>query len=63
MLMHAIRADADVAGRGVASKLNPDWAFIMDLKNAGRRRAAEWLDENFVSLGKQSTVDIAAEYL
>lgn len=63
MLIHAIHSDADVAGRGVASKLNPDWSFITDLKEAGRRRASEWLAQHFGSLGKQSTIDIAAEYL
>jgi NTE family protein len=63
MLVHSIRSDADVAGRGVASKLNPDWSFITDLKEAGRRRASAWLEQHLPSVGKESTADIAVDYL
>jgi NTE family protein len=63
MLIHSIRGDADMAGRGVASKLNPDWSFIMEMKEAGRRRASSWLEQNHAMIGERSTVDIAAEYL
>jgi NTE family protein len=52
-----------MAGRGVASKLNPDWSFIMEMKEAGRRRASSWLEQNHAMIGERSTVDIAAEYL
>jgi NTE family protein len=63
MLIHSIRSDADMAGRGVASKLNPDWSFITELKEAGRRRASSWLEQNHAMIGERSTIDIAAEYL
>ncbi len=63
MLIHSIRGDADMAGRGVASKLNPDWSLIMEMKEAGRRRASSWLEQNHAMIGERSTVDIAAEYL
>jgi NTE family protein len=63
MLIHSIRSDAEMAGRGVASKLNPDWSFITELREAGRRRASSWLEQNQAMIGERSTIDIAAEYL
>jgi NTE family protein len=63
MRMHAIRADRDLGHLGIESKLDPGWAHLTYLRDLGRERAAQWLAENFASLGKQSTVDIRADYL
>jgi NTE family protein len=63
MLIHSISADDIMLGLGVASKLNADWAFLTDLRDAGRARAAAWLDENYDRIGKESTVDIHEAYL
>jgi NTE family protein len=63
MLMHAIRADRDLSHLGMESKLDPSWNHLTDLRDRGRARAAEWLEENFDALGRRSTVDIRADYL
>jgi NTE family protein len=63
MLIHAISADDIMLGLGVASKLNADWEFLTDLRDAGRDRAGAWLARNYGHIGKQSTVDIGSAYL
>jgi NTE family protein len=63
MRIHAVRADADMSALSVASKLNPDWDFLCHLRDVGRNRAAEWLDQNLSKVGVQSSIDVAATYL
>ena len=63
MLIHAISADDIMLDLGVASKLNADWEFLTDLRDAGRERASAWLAQNYDNIGKQSTVDIGNTYL
>jgi NTE family protein len=63
MNIHAISADDIMIGLGVASKLNADWSFLTDLRDAGRERAGRWLADNGGRIGKESTVDIHATYL
>jgi NTE family protein len=63
MLDHAISADDVMRELGVASKLNADWGFLKHLQKTGRDRAQAWLDQNFDSLGVDSTVDIRGAYL
>jgi NTE family protein len=63
MLIHAISADELMLKLGVASKLNADWSFLVDLRDAGRAQADSWLTDNYDRIGKASTVDIHAAYL
>lgn len=63
MLIHSISADDIMLGLGVASKLNADWGFLTDLRDAGRARASAWLEDHFDRIGKESTVDLDATYL
>jgi len=63
MLIHSIRTDDFMAELGVSSKLNNDWAFLTQLRDAGRKTAAEWRQESFGKIGKESTVDIRKEFL
>lgn len=63
MRMHAITDDDVLGGLGAASKLNADWAFLMELEQAGRAAADRWLDASLDRVGLESTVDIAATYL
>ena len=63
MLIHSIAADEAIAQLGVSSKLNADRQFLIHLRDAGRRRAEEWLAANFALLGRQSTIDIRRQYL
>ena len=52
MLIHAVRDDAVFAELGVASKLDPDWAFLCRLRDAGRRSAAHWLETTYERIGQ-----------
>jgi NTE family protein len=61
--IHSIRDDAGMAELGVATKLNPDWEFLCQLRDAGRRRTEEWLGESFVHVGKVSSIDLAEVFL
>ena len=63
MRIHSIRDDAEMSQLGIATKLNPDWDFLCRLRDAGRRRAEEWLDSNFHLVGETSSVDLAELFL
>jgi NTE family protein len=63
MLIHAIEAQDFMSELGVSSKLNADWEFLTHLRDVGRERAESWLDANFGSLNKQSTVNLEETYL
>jgi NTE family protein len=63
MLVHSIRDDERMAELGVATKLDPDWEFVSKLRDDGRRKAEEWLDQNFDSIGRKSTIDLAQAFL
>jgi NTE family protein len=63
MLMHAIRDDAALAELATATKLCADWDFLCQLRDAGRRRAHEWLELNFDKIGVASSVDLQEAFL
>jgi NTE family protein len=57
MFMHSLRADKLMEQYSVASKLNPDWQFLTNLRDMGRDVAHEWLDKNYKSIGNNSTIN------
>ncbi len=63
LLVHSIGDDREMEALGVATKLNPDWDFLVRLRDAGRRNASAWLDKNFDHIGKASSVDIGEMFL
>jgi NTE family protein len=63
MLIHSIRADEEMVKHGVSSKLNPDWRFLTGLRDKGRGYAERWLAEHFEKIGRESSVDVRAEFL
>ncbi len=63
MLMHSISAEEVMSKLGAMSKLNADWEFLTELRAFGRAHAEAWLDRNYESLGRESTIDIAKAYL
>jgi NTE family protein len=63
LIMHAIRAEDVLSDLSVASKFNTDWNFLLYLRDLGRDEAGKWLKQNFASIGKQSTIDLRAEFL
>lgn len=63
MLIHSIRSDETMTRLGVSSKLNADWGFLTELRDAGRARADAWLAETFDALGERSSVELQTEFL
>lgn len=63
MYIHSIRADAEMAQLNASTKLNIDWAFLTYLKEQGRTIAKIWMDENFDTIGKSSSIDIDKEFV
>lgn len=63
MLVHAISDDDEMRKHGAWSKLNPDWAFISHLFEAGRAAANRFLTDHVDKVGERSSVDIVATYL
>ncbi len=61
--VHAINAESEMNKLGVTSKLNTDWDFIQRLRNIGRRKAEEWLAQNYDKIGEASTCDIREMFL
>ncbi|MSP83195.1 MAG: patatin-like phospholipase family protein [Alphaproteobacteria bacterium] len=61
--IHAIDAEADMAGLGASSKLNADWDFLRHLHDIGLQAADKWLGENLENVGVRSTVDIFDKYI
>jgi len=63
ILLHSIGADRYLCDLSVASKFDPDWHFLTELRDRGREAAGEWLDRNFKRIGRESTVDLRREFL
>ncbi len=63
LFIHDIEDEDYMRGLGSASKLDPDWDFLCQLREHGRNVAGRWLAANFDRVGKESTVDIRTKYL
>jgi len=61
--VHWIEAEKHMKGLGVSSKLNARMDFLLHLKAIGRQAAEGWLDANFDSIGRRSTIDIMEKFL
>jgi NTE family protein len=59
MLIHSISDDEMMGSLSVTSKMNGDWEFLTHLRDTGRARAEQWLDESFDRIGKETTIDFA----
>lgn len=57
LFIHCLRADQDLIEFPAASVYVPDWSFLQELRDLGRNAAANWLKENFDSIGKRNTID------
>jgi NTE family protein len=63
MLIHSISDDVQMGKLGVSTKLNPDWDFLCQLRDAGRAAAKGWLARTFDDVGARSSIDVSAMYL
>ncbi len=55
--LHCLRADNALLEFPMASIYTPEWNFINQLKELGRKAADEWLEKHFDAIGKEDTVD------
>ncbi len=62
MLVHGIDAEPYIARLAYFSKLDPDWHFLLQLRDVGRESAERWIQENFDKLGVESSIDLEAEF-
>lgn len=60
--IHSIRSDQALVDFTISSKFRTDWKFLTMLKEAGRKIADEWLEENFDNIGERSSVDLRAMF-
>ncbi|MCP4744685.1 MAG: hypothetical protein GY874_00875 [Desulfobacteraceae bacterium] len=58
MLIHTIEAENGIKDLNALSKLNTEWDFFLYLKKAGQKVADDWLEDNFESIGRRSTLDL-----
>lgn len=58
MFLHRVGGGNELAKFGAATKLTPEWSFLQDLRDIGRRAVDAWLDENFDAIGKRSTLEL-----
>lgn len=56
--VHIIDADEEMKTLGASSKMNSEWAFLVHLRDIGRRAAEGWIDRHFDDIGERSTVDL-----
>ena len=63
MLVHSIRDDIEMGRHGAETKINPEWSFLVRLRDAGRQAAERWLEASFERVGKETSVDLTADYL
>jgi NTE family protein len=58
MLIHSIAADDVMQSLGAVSKMNTSWEFLTRLRDVGRERAAQWLDDCFDRIGEEGTTNL-----
>ena len=63
MFIHSVADDEFMAALSPTSKYNADWEFLVSLRDQGRKCASNWLANNFIKLGVESSVDIDKLYL
>jgi NTE family protein len=60
---HLIEPDQALAEQDGITKLNNDVRFLTWLRDRGRMQAQAWLDDNFDSLGRHSSIDLTSMFL
>jgi len=62
ILMHRIEATEQINPLSSSSKVNSEWVFLTHLRDIGRESAKTFLDKNYATLGKESTLDLQSEF-
>lgn len=63
MLIHTIDAEERLNRLGVSSKLNAEWDFLMDLREIGREKAEEFLDQHYDKVGRETSTDVEKKFM
>lgn len=56
--IHMVADDATMASLPLESKFNPDWNFLMGLREAGQKAATAWLASHYHEIGEKSSLDL-----
>jgi len=57
--LHRIGGGDEISHFSASTKVNAEWAFLVQLRDAGRLAADSWIEENFDAIGKASTMATA----
>lgn len=57
LYVHCLRADQSLLQYPAASIYVPDWQFLTELKEKGRKAADIWIKENYAAIGHKTTID------
>jgi len=57
---HLIADEEELGRLGVRTKFDTSWSFLTGLRDAGRRRAGEWLAAHGDAIGRRSSLDLSA---
>lgn len=63
MHMHMLTPPDSLHDMNASSKMNTDWHFFQELRDAGRVEMENWLKKHKKDLGKRSTIDIEEHFL
>ena len=63
MRMHRVLPPADLQEMNASSKMNASWDFFQLLHGVGRTQMEAWLVKNKKYIGKESSMDIEAQFL
>lgn len=55
--IHCIREDENLKRFSLATVYSPDWDFLIKLRDLGRKSAETWIDKNYDSIGKKTSID------
>ena len=55
--IHCVREDENLKKFSLATVFSPDWNFLVNLRDMGRRSAEVWLEKNYDSIGKKTSID------
>ena len=61
VLMHRIDGTGVLDDREASSRLNTEWDFLLELRDAGRTTAQRWLKAHYDAIGISGTLDLRAE--
>jgi NTE family protein len=60
VLMHRIDGSGVLDEHEASSRMNADWSFFLELKEAGREVTHKWLARNYGEIGRRGTLDLKA---